>query len=116
MAGNQRERILPELVIVASVVVTVFGAALLAGQDQTSWRVPVPFAATQTDVAGTRAVLTPTPTRPGEKKSSGSRSNPLGVRTAPGTSNALPGAGAPRLVTPTPTPIPSPTPVPTVVG
>ncbi len=112
MAGNQSGRIVPDLIIVACVVVTVFGAALLTGQDQASWRAPAPVQAPVT-APGELSPRTPTPTRPGERTTNDPHTNPPATRTSSGSATAV---ESPRPVTPTPTAMPSPTLAPTTVG
>lgn len=107
MTIRQPERTLSEWVIVSLVVLTVFGAALLVGQDQPSWQTPAPVQFTSTPLPGPHSPQTPTPTRSGDRGPSGV-SAPVGVTPAPGSPQGP--------ATPTPTIEPSATPQPTIVG
>ena len=106
MTTQQPDRTLSEWVIVGLVVLTVFGAALLVGQDQPSWQTPATVESTSKPLPGPYSPQTPTPTRSGDRSTSGARAP---VRITP----ALVSPQGPA--TPSPTPQASATPQPTVV-
>jgi hypothetical protein len=112
MTTRQPERNLSEWGIVGLVVLTVFGAALLVGQDQPSWQTPAPVQSTSTLLPGPHSPQTPTPTRPSDAKPAGAPGNPAGARSPITPAPVSPQGPA----TPTPTAQPSATPQPTVVG